>query len=58
MRLHSEITRVLQRPDIKERIANDGADPVGNSPEEFRRYIQSEITKWAKVGRNAGIQPE
>jgi tripartite-type tricarboxylate transporter receptor subunit TctC len=57
-KLHSEITRVLQMPDVKERIANDGADPVGNSPEEFRRYIQSEIAKWAQVGRDAGITPE
>ena len=57
-RLHGEITRVLQMPDIKERFAGDGADPVGNTPEEFARFIQSELTKWAKVARAAGIKPE
>ena len=57
-RLHAEATRVLQQPEIRERFAGDGADPVGNAPEEFRRYIQSEITKWAKVAREAGIKPE
>jgi tripartite-type tricarboxylate transporter receptor subunit TctC len=57
-RLHAEATRVLQQPDIKARFAGDGADPVGNTPEEFARYIQSELTKWAKVAREAGIQPE
>jgi len=31
---------------------------VGSSPEEFTRYIQSELTKWAKVAREAGIQQE
>jgi tripartite-type tricarboxylate transporter receptor subunit TctC len=57
-RVHAEATRVLQQPDVKERFAGDGADPVGNTPEEFRRYIQSEIAKWAKVARAAGIKPE
>ena len=57
-RLHGEITRVLQQPDVKERIAGDGADPVGSTPEEFARFIQSELTKWAKVARDAGIKPE
>jgi tripartite-type tricarboxylate transporter receptor subunit TctC len=57
-RLHGEITRVLQQPEIKQRLAADGADTVGSSPDEFTRYIQSELTKWAKVAREAGIQPE
>jgi len=57
-RLHGEATRVLQQPEIKARFAGDGADPVGSSPEEFTRYIQSELTKWAKVARDAGIQQE
>ena len=57
-RLHGEVTRVLQLPDIKERFAGDGADPVGSTPEEFGRYVQSELTKWAKVAREAGIKSE
>ena len=57
-RLHAETVRVLQQPETKERFASDGADPVGNSPDEFARFIQSELVKWAKVARGAGIQPE
>jgi tripartite-type tricarboxylate transporter receptor subunit TctC len=57
-RLHAEMTRILQQPDIKERFAGDGADPVGNTPEQFARYIQTELVKWAKVAREAGIKPE
>ena len=57
-RLHAETTKVLQQPETKERFAGDGADPVGNSPEEFGRFVQSELVKWAKVARDAGIKPE
>ncbi|HKU69229.1 MAG TPA: tripartite tricarboxylate transporter substrate binding protein [Burkholderiales bacterium] len=57
-RLHAETVRILQQPETKERFASDGADPVGNSPDEFARFIQSELVKWAKVARGAGIQPE
>jgi tripartite-type tricarboxylate transporter receptor subunit TctC len=57
-RLHAEMAGILQQPDIKERLAGDGADPVGNMPDEFARFIQSELPKWAKVARDAGIRPE
>jgi tripartite-type tricarboxylate transporter receptor subunit TctC len=57
-RLHAEVTGVLKQPEIKSRLAADGADAVGSSPEEFTRYIQSELVKWAKVARDAGLQQE
>ena len=57
-RLHAETVRVLQQADIKERLAGDGADPVADSPGEFARFIQSELPKWAKVAREAGIKQE
>jgi tripartite-type tricarboxylate transporter receptor subunit TctC len=43
---------------VKDRLAADGADPVGSSPEEFAAFIKSEIDKWARVARAAGIHPE
>jgi tripartite-type tricarboxylate transporter receptor subunit TctC len=57
-RLHAELARILRAPDMRERLAADGTDPVGNSPDEFARYIKSELTKWGKVARDAGIKPE
>jgi tripartite-type tricarboxylate transporter receptor subunit TctC len=57
-RLHGEIVRALRAPDVRERLAADGAEPVGNSPEEFAAFIRAEIAKWAKVAKAAGIQPE
>jgi tripartite-type tricarboxylate transporter receptor subunit TctC len=57
-RLHAETARILQQTETRERFTNDGADPVGNTPEEFGRFVQSELAKWAKVARDAGIRPE
>ena len=57
-RLHGELVRILQAPDMRERLVNDGTDPVGNTPEQFVEYIKSELVKWAKVAKDAGIKPE
>jgi tripartite-type tricarboxylate transporter receptor subunit TctC len=57
-RLHAETVRVLQLPEVREKFANDGADTVGNSPDEFARFIRAELEKWSKAGRDAGIKPE
>ena len=57
-RLHKESVAVLGTPDLKERLAKDGAEPVASSPEEFGAYIRTETVKWAKVVKSAGIQAE
>jgi tripartite-type tricarboxylate transporter receptor subunit TctC len=57
-RLHAETVKILQLPDVKARLAGDGAEPVGDTPEEFGRFIAAELAKWAKVAREAKIQPE
>jgi tripartite-type tricarboxylate transporter receptor subunit TctC len=56
-RLHAETVAGLKSLDLSERLTREGMDPVGNSPAEFAKYIQSEIDKWRKVIRAAGIQP-
>ena len=57
-RLNSEIVRALNSPDLRERLMSQGADPVGNTPEQYTAFIQNEITKWAKVIQAAGIKGE
>ncbi|HEX9193308.1 MAG TPA: tripartite tricarboxylate transporter substrate binding protein [Burkholderiales bacterium] len=57
-RLHAEIVRALRLPDLRERLAADGAEAVGSTPEEFAAFIQSEIEKWTAVAKSAGIRPE
>ena len=57
-RLHDEIARALRDAEVGKRLAADGAEPVGSSPEEFAAFIKSESEKWARVAKAAGIQPE
>ena len=55
-KLHTEIVRVLNSPDIRERLQGLGAEPVGNTPEQYTAFMQDEINKWAKVIKAAGIK--
>jgi len=57
-RLHSEIVRALNSPDVRERLQGLGADPVGNTPEQYTAFMQNEIAKWTKVIHAAGIKGE
>jgi tripartite-type tricarboxylate transporter receptor subunit TctC len=57
-RLHGEMVKILQQPEIRQRFAGDGAEPVGNTPDQFAAYIKTELAKWAKVARAAGIEPQ
>lgn len=58
-RLKSEFVKILNMPDIRDRLASIGAgDPVINTPEQMDAYIRSELPKWAKILRAAGIKPE
>jgi tripartite-type tricarboxylate transporter receptor subunit TctC len=55
-RLHTETARILRQPDVREKLANVGADPGGNSPEEFAGFIRAERTKYARVVKDAQIK--
>ena len=57
-KLHKAVVGALQDPAVNERFVSSGADPVGNTPEEFAQLVRSEITKWAKVVKAAGLKPE
>jgi tripartite-type tricarboxylate transporter receptor subunit TctC len=57
-RLNKEMVAILQTPAIKERFATDGAQPVANTPEQFAAYIRTELAKWEKVARAAGIEKQ
>ena len=56
--LNTEIARILQSPEMKERLAAMGATPGGGSPEQFASYIRSETEKWAKVVKAAALKAE
>jgi len=56
LKLHGELVKALRSPAVAERLAAEGSAAGGNTPEEFAAYIKREITKWAKVVKEAGIK--
>ena len=57
-RLNQEIVRALNQPDVKEALSNTGVVVVGNSPEEFGKFMKAEVVKWGKVIKDAKIKAE
>jgi tripartite-type tricarboxylate transporter receptor subunit TctC len=57
-RLHEAIVHALRDDEVGKRLAADGAEAVGSTPEEFAAFIKSESEKWAKVATAAGIKAE
>jgi len=55
-RLHDELVRVLNRPDVRERIVADGSEPVGTTPEEFRLFMLADLAKSAKLVKESGAK--
>ena len=48
-KINSELVRLVHTPEVRERMAREGADPVGSAPDEFEARVKSEIAKWSKV---------
>jgi len=57
-RLYDEVARALAAPDMAERLAVSGLEPGGNTPEQFRKKIEEELQRWARVIKDAGIRQE
>ena len=57
-KLNSEMVRILNTPETKERLDRLAFTPIGDSRETFRRYIQAEMIKWAKAIKDAGVKPQ
>src|SRR5687767_8990115 len=57
-RLNSELVKVMHSPELKEKLAATGTDPLTSTPEEFAAYIQREIAKWGDVIRKAGVKAD
>ena len=57
-RLHREIAKALADPDVREKIAGLGAEPVGNTPAEFAAMQRTEAARWAKLAKEANIRAD
>jgi tripartite-type tricarboxylate transporter receptor subunit TctC len=55
-KINGELVRMLNVPEIRRRISQEGADPVGSTPDAFATRVKNEITKWTKVIKTSGIQ--
>jgi tripartite-type tricarboxylate transporter receptor subunit TctC len=55
-RLNKDIINALRAPDMRARFAEQGAEPVGNTPEEFLEFLKADLAKWAKVIKAAGVR--
>jgi len=57
-KLNTEILKIQQMADVKERLDKMGAEPIDYTPEQMADYIKVEMAKWAKVIKDAGVKPE
>lgn len=56
--LNTELNRLLQAPDTRERISSHGLTPVGGTPEDLSNYLKTEIERWTRVVKTVGIKVE
>ena len=56
-RMHREIEKIVQLPEVQERLSASGAEPVASTPEQFGAYLSAEVAKWGRVVKQAKIPP-
>jgi tripartite-type tricarboxylate transporter receptor subunit TctC len=54
-KINGEVVQMLKTPEVRARMAREGADPVGSTPDQFAGRIRSELDKWARVAKAAGL---
>lgn len=57
-RWQAEVAKALQQADVRERLASEGAEFVGDTPEAFTQFVKGEVAKWGRVVRSAGLKAE
>jgi tripartite-type tricarboxylate transporter receptor subunit TctC len=55
-RLNAEIVKILNLPDVREKLVALGAEPVGDTPEQFSAYVKTEVVKWSDIVRKSGAK--
>jgi hypothetical protein len=55
-KLNAEFNKALQQPELKKRLGDEGADPLGGTPEQFAQVIRDDITRWGKIVKESGVK--
>jgi tripartite-type tricarboxylate transporter receptor subunit TctC len=58
VKINTQLVQTLQSPDVRERFAAEGIEALGGTPDQFAEYIRSEIARWGRVIKEAGLRPE
>lgn len=58
LKIQGEVARILKDPAMREKFIQQGADPIGNTPDEFGQYMREETAKWAKIVKASGAQAD
>jgi tripartite-type tricarboxylate transporter receptor subunit TctC len=58
VRLHAALAKILQASEVKEQFATLGAEPVGDTPDEFATFLKADSVRWGRIIREKGIRPE
>ncbi len=58
MQLNERIRKIVEAPDVRQRLIEQGADPVSDTPEEFGAYVKTELARWTKVVKDTGARIE
>ena len=57
-KMNAEIRKILEVPEVRQRLIGQGADPASNTPEEFAAYVNAEMARWGKVVRDTGAKAD
>jgi tripartite-type tricarboxylate transporter receptor subunit TctC len=57
-RIHDDVVKILQMPDIRRSLEKQGAEPVGDKPQELSAYLEQAAVKWQKLFAKLGIKPQ
>jgi tripartite-type tricarboxylate transporter receptor subunit TctC len=57
-RLHEAIAAIVRSPEMRQAFEQRGIEPVGNTPREFSRFVETEIARWQALATRIGIRPE
>ena len=56
-KISADVGEILRQPEVRSILLGQGADPSPSTPEAFDKFLKSEIVKWGKVIKAAGIEP-